>query len=134
MKWMVEEGATDPAVLDIDWKTLPARIVAGDFTDADMQPIRADVAAFLAGKTKDEVLRAAMERKLLCVPIYDTADVAHSAQLEARDFFVELGEGDRKRRLPGAYAKVNADAFAITRPAPLLGEHTTEVLMEATAS
>ena len=130
VKWMVEEGASDPSTLDIDWKTLPARIVAGDFTDADMQRVRDDVAAFLAGKTKEEVLQAAMARKLLCVPVYDTADVANSKQLAARGFFVELGEGDRKRRLPGAYAKVSADAFAITRPAPLLGEHTAEVLTD----
>jgi crotonobetainyl-CoA:carnitine CoA-transferase CaiB-like acyl-CoA transferase len=71
-----------------------------------------------------------VDRKLLCVPIYDTADVASSEQLATRDFWVEVGDGDRRRRLPGPYAKVNTDAFAIRRPAPRLGEHTAEVTAE----
>ena len=130
MHWMVDEGAAGPEVLDIDWVTLPGRMKDGTFTGEDMAKVRAAIAAFLAGKTKREVLRAAMERKLLCVPVYDTADVAASEQLAARDFWVELGEGDRKRRLPGPFAKVSADAFAFRRPAPDPGEHTAEVRAE----
>jgi crotonobetainyl-CoA:carnitine CoA-transferase CaiB-like acyl-CoA transferase len=130
MRWMVDEEAAPPELLDIDWRTLPGRIEDGTFTGEDMAKVRDMVAAFLAAKTKREVLQAAMERKLLCVPVYDTADVATSEQLTARDFWVELGDGDRRRRLPGPCAKVSADAFAFRHPAPRLGEHTAEVTAE----
>jgi crotonobetainyl-CoA:carnitine CoA-transferase CaiB-like acyl-CoA transferase len=130
MRWMVDEGAAPAELLEIDWRTLPNRMADGSFTDEEMAKVRDTVAAFLATKTKREVLRAATERKLLCVPVYDTADVAASEQLAARDYWVELGEGDRTRRLPGRFAKVNAEAFDFRRPAPNLGEHTAEVTAE----
>ena len=133
MRWMIDEGAAPPELLDIDWRTLPGQIEDGTFTSEDMAKVRDTVAAFLAAKTKRGVLRAAMERKLLCVPVYDTADVAASEQLAARDFWVEVGDGDRRRRLPGPYAKVNTDAFTFRRSAPRLGEHTAEVTAEWTA-
>jgi crotonobetainyl-CoA:carnitine CoA-transferase CaiB-like acyl-CoA transferase len=130
MRWMADEGAAWPELLAIDWRALPSRIEDGTFTSDDLAKVGDAVAAFLAVKTKREVLRAAVDRKLLCVPIYDTADVASSEQLAARDFWVEVGDGERRRRLPGPYARVNADAFAIRRPAPRPGEHTAEVTAE----
>jgi crotonobetainyl-CoA:carnitine CoA-transferase CaiB-like acyl-CoA transferase len=51
-----------------------------------------------------EVLAAASACKLLCVPVYDTADLCTSEQLNARDFFVRVGKGPRERLLPGAFA------------------------------
>lgn len=131
MRWMVEEGAAPASVLDIDWRTVPQQMEEGTFSDDDMEQIRGYVAAFLAQRTKTEVLQAAMQRKLLCVPIYDTGDVATSDQLRARDFWVNVGEGAHRRRLPGAFAKVSVDgAFSITRPAPSPGQHTDEVIAE----
>jgi crotonobetainyl-CoA:carnitine CoA-transferase CaiB-like acyl-CoA transferase len=130
VRWMVDEGAAPAELLEIDWRTVPSRIKDGSFTAEQMAKVRDAVAAFLATKTKREVLQAAMERKLLCVPVYDTADVASSEQLAARDYWVELGEGDRQRRLPGRYARVSAGAFEFRRPAPRVGEHTAEVSAE----
>ena len=130
MRWMADEGAAPPGLGDIDWRTLPGRIEDGTVTSKDLAEVQDAVTTFLAAKTKREVLRAAVDRKLLCVPIYDTADVASSEQLAARDFWVEVGAGDRRRRLPGPCAKVSADAFTIQRPAPLLGEHTAQVTAE----
>jgi crotonobetainyl-CoA:carnitine CoA-transferase CaiB-like acyl-CoA transferase len=130
MRWMADEGATTPDLDGIDWRTLPSRIEDGTFTSEDLAKVGDTVAAFLAAKTKREVLRAAVDRKLLCVPIYDTTDIASSEQLAARDFWVEVGDGERRRRLPGPCAKVTTDAFSIRRPAPLLGEHTAEVTAE----
>ena len=85
-------------------------------------------AAFLATKTKDEILQAAIAYRLLCIGICDTADLADSPQLAAR----ELLRHDRRRR-PGAHdaGAVGGRLGPVTelrRPAPLLGEHTDEVL------
>src|SRR5438874_1613111 len=49
----------------------------------------------------------------------------------AREFFVEVENPGRGRlRYPGAFARSNATAIGIRRPAPRLGEHTAEVLGE----
>ncbi len=135
IRWMVDEGAVDAALLDIDWKTVPAQLDAGTFTLADLADIRTQITAFLLTKTKDEILVAASDRKLLCVPVYDTADVGRSEQLSDRDFWfdADVQDAGRRRRLPGRFARTTPDGFALRRPAPLLGEHTREVLADWTA-
>jgi crotonobetainyl-CoA:carnitine CoA-transferase CaiB-like acyl-CoA transferase len=127
MKWMVDEGGMDASVLEIDWRTVPDQMRDGSFKEDDLDRVRRAVHDFLLTKTQLEVLRAATERKLLCVPIYTTADVSNSEQLAARGYWAELGAGDRRHRLPGQFAQVNTDAFNLQRPAPALGEHDAEV-------
>lgn len=126
-RWMAESGHPVAEFAAADWREVPALMAAGAFTGADMDRARALVAGFLRTRTKQEILAAAIDRKLLCVPIYDTADVAGSAQLAARDFWAETGEASRLRCFPGRLATVSADAIAVRRPAPLPGEHTAGV-------
>jgi crotonobetainyl-CoA:carnitine CoA-transferase CaiB-like acyl-CoA transferase len=126
-RWIAETGHPVAEFAAMDWRRVPALMEAGAFTDADMERARLLVAGFLRARTKEEILAAALDRKLLCVPIYDTADVARSAQLAARDFWAETGEASRRRRFPGRLATVSADAISIRRPAPRPGEHTAEV-------
>jgi crotonobetainyl-CoA:carnitine CoA-transferase CaiB-like acyl-CoA transferase len=126
-RWMAESGHPVAEFATVDWRGVPALMDSGTFTESDMDRARAIVAVFLRARTKQEILSAAIDRKLLCVPIYDTADVAGSAQLAARDFWADVGEGPRLRRFPGRLATVSADAIAVRRPAPMRGEHTSEV-------
>jgi len=119
-RWLKEEGACDERLAAIDW------CEAGTIGRDDLERARSVVAAFLAGKTKREVLEASLERKLLAAPVATVADLAESPQLEARSFWVELGD----HVLPGPFARVSADAFAFRRPAPRLGEHNAEVFGE----
>jgi len=131
LAWMQSEGALPEEFDGLDFVTLPARIRAGDFTDDDTLRLRAAVGVFLIGRTKAQVLAAALEHKLLCVPIFDTADVFGSPQLAEREFFVTVGQGDRRRTLPGPFARVSErGALTLERPAPVLGEHTEEVVAE----
>ncbi|MFJ3212672.1 CaiB/BaiF CoA-transferase family protein [Streptomyces flaveolus] len=131
LRWMAVEGAAVGRFADLDFRVLPKAIAAGEFTDDDTLELRALIGQFLASRTKDEVLAAAVEHKLLCVPILDTTDVRTSEQLASRGFFTEVGEGERRCTLPGAFAQViGADGPAVRRPAPLLGEHTDEVIGE----
>ncbi|HEU0102408.1 MAG TPA: CoA transferase [Mycobacteriales bacterium] len=125
--WMKEEGELPEDLAAWDWRALPAQLRSGERTPADLDRVRTLVAAFLAGRTKDEVTAAALRRRLLCVGISDPADLATSPHLAERGFFVEVGEGERRVRLPGPFARMPAGAFAHTRPAPLLGEHDDEV-------
>lgn len=131
--WMLDEQATDPGALDIDWRTAPASTPDGPLAEERLARLRADVAAFFLTKSKAEVLAAAVERKLLCVPVYDTVDARTSVQLAARGFWAEVGDGARRRTLAARFAVIDGAAeppFSVTRPAPLLGEHTAEVQAE----
>ncbi|MCW2604008.1 MAG: subunit of succinyl-CoA:benzylsuccinate CoA-transferase [Pseudonocardiales bacterium] len=131
--WMLDEQAIDREVLEIEWRTAPASTPDGPLTEERLDTIRAAVAAFLLTKTKAEVLAAAVERKLLCVPVYDTNDARTSVQLKARDYWTEVGVGARRRTLSARFAVVTDAAqppFSVTRPAPLLGEHDDEVRRE----
>jgi len=116
--WLREEGACDAQLAEVDWCAVPERDL--------LERARSAVAEFMSRKTKREVLEASLERKLLAAPILTVGDLAESAQLEARSFWVELGD----QVLPGPFAQVTADAFAFRRPAPRLGEHNAEVFGE----
>ena len=130
LRWLADEGEPVARFASLDWRQMPALVKAGTFTDADMDDVRQIIAAFLKRKTKAEILEAAIGRKLLCVPIYDTADVAGSDQLQARDYWAEVGDGPRRTRLPGRLAKTSVHAPVVSRAAPLPGEHGPEVIAE----
>jgi crotonobetainyl-CoA:carnitine CoA-transferase CaiB-like acyl-CoA transferase len=133
-RWMVDEGVPVRRLAELDWRTVPKLIRAGEFTEDDGTFVRTAVAEFLAGRTKAEVLAAARDRKLLCVPINDTDDLRTGEQLAARDYFGLVGEGARQRLLPLQFARVDGDGPTVRRPAPLLGEHTDEVITGWTAA
>jgi crotonobetainyl-CoA:carnitine CoA-transferase CaiB-like acyl-CoA transferase len=129
-RWMRDENACSERVASWDWRQVPALVEAGEFTDEDMQQVRAATAAFLAGKTKAEILQAAITYKLLCIGINDTADLAASEQLADRNFFANIGTGSRARTMPARWATGSVPLIELRRPAPLIGEHTAEVLAE----
>ena len=129
-RWMHDEGACPHNVAEWDWRVLPALVEAGQFDDADMQQARALTTAFFASKAKADILDAAIRYRLLCIGINDTADLAASEQLSARGIFATVGEGDRARTMPARWAAGSVPLIDLRRPAPLLGEHTAEVLQE----
>ncbi len=82
-----------------------------------MEEARDLVAAFFATRTKRQLTEAAVHRKVSPVGIFDASDIGHSPHLEARGFWVTLGEGARARTMPGRFARTDADAFSTaTRP------------------
>jgi len=65
-------------------------------------------------------------------PIFDAEDIFADPHFAARDMLptVEHPVSGREVTVPGIPAKLSRTPGAITRPAPLTGEHTTEVLRE----
>jgi crotonobetainyl-CoA:carnitine CoA-transferase CaiB-like acyl-CoA transferase len=130
MSWVLEAGRLDPVAAAWDWRLLPEAIKRGDVTGADMERVRDAVASFFETKTKQEVTDAAVARKVLSVGVADVSDLAASPHFADRGYFVTVGEGERGRTLPGPFAAASVDAFVHRRPAPLIGEHDDEVVVE----
>ncbi|MFD0658781.1 CoA transferase [Thermocatellispora tengchongensis] len=130
-RWLAAEGAVEADIAAWDWRVLPARLETGELTAADLDRARAAVRAFLAGRTKAEIVQAAIEHRLLCMAIYDVADICAAGHLESRGFWAEVDAGGKRVRVPGSFARVSGGAGPrVRRSAPALGEHTAEVLAE----
>jgi crotonobetainyl-CoA:carnitine CoA-transferase CaiB-like acyl-CoA transferase len=129
-RWLHDEGACSDRVAAWDWQTLPALVKTGEFTEDDMTEVRTAAAEFLAQRTKAEILDAAIRYRLLCIGISDTADLAASDQLAARGYFATVGEGPRRRTMPARWATGSIPLTDLRLPAPLIGEHTAEVVAD----
>ena len=81
-------------------------------------------------RTKAELMELFGENHISFQPVHTIGEVAQSEQLAARDFWAEIDhpEFDGPVQVPGAPYKLSESPWAIRRRAPLLGEHTSEVL------
>ncbi|MCC7365128.1 MAG: CoA transferase [Dehalococcoidia bacterium] len=119
----------------------PAWLADPDFNDptkvADPEVVERWNSHFLPWcleRTKAEIWAAGIRAGVLCGPLFDAKDLHHDPVLRARGFWATvehpvLGTFD----IPGRQFMMEGGA-TIRRPAPLLGEHTAEVLAEAPAS
>jgi benzylsuccinate CoA-transferase BbsE subunit len=125
--YMDEHGMASARLKAIDWKRYNHNLLTQDEADA----LAREFGAFFRTKTMSELYAAACERNLMLAPINTAREIAASAQLAARGFFVDVENAERgPLRYPGAFALSNATRIGIRRPAPRLGEHTAEVLGE----
>lgn len=129
--WLAEEGAVPEEIAAWDWRVLPERLVSGELSHDDLDEARAAVRAFLLTRTKAEVLDAAIRRRLLCMAIFDMADIASSPHLAERGFWGEVAIGEKDVRIPGRMAQVRGpEGPRVRGRAPALGEHNDVVLKE----
>ena len=64
--------------------------------------------------------------------IYTAADIAHDPQYLAREMVVTTHDREgRPLKVPGVVPKLGATPGALRHPAPALGEHTPQVLQQA---
>ena len=85
---------------------------------------------WLLERTKIEVMDAAQAQGVPVAALNTTEDLFADRQLRARGYFVELDHPETgPREYPGAQFKMSETPASIRR-APLLGEHTMEVLTE----
>ncbi len=89
------------------------------------------VDAWALEQKRDDLYHRAARLGIPVGPIHDAADVMAYAQYAARDYFVEV---DHPRTGPKRYAgwpyRMGASQPRVSRPAPLLGEHSAEIRRE----
>jgi benzylsuccinate CoA-transferase BbsE subunit len=92
---------------------------------AELVRIEEEVAAFLRTRTKAEVYREGVRRRILIAPIATVADIVDDPQLAFREYFrpVELPGAAAPIRFPGPFAHLSATPLAAPRRAPEPGEH-----------
>ncbi|MFN0090526.1 MAG: CaiB/BaiF CoA transferase family protein [Acidimicrobiales bacterium] len=129
MRWMLEEGACDQAMVEVDWIGYGLGLFDGSTPFSHYDEVKAAVGAFLAGKTKAELLDAALSRKLLFAPVVTTKDVYESEQFAAREVWDTVDHGEHgKLRMPGRFAVFSKTPLRPLPAAPRLGADNERVL------
>ena len=95
-----------------------------------------EVRALIAESVKDrdakEIFIDGAQRRLLMGVVQGAPELLACEQLSERRFFVDVEHpGGRTFRYPGELARMAATPTSVRRRAPMLGEHTQEVLAES---
>jgi benzylsuccinate CoA-transferase BbsE subunit len=127
LNWLDDEGVPGIEVLRGDAWTQPSYLETAEAKDSFL----AVFGAFCRPRAKAELYRQAQKWRVPLCPVNTPGDVVSSAQLAARQFFVQhpLPHG-RTALMPGAPYRLSQTPWQMTRPAPRLGQHTGEVLRE----
>ena len=96
-----------------------------------LMDIAPQVDAWALKQKRDDLYHRAANLGIPVGPIHDAADVMTYRQYLARDYFVEVDHPRAgNRRYAGWPYRMEASPPRISRPAPLLGEHSEEVRAE----
>lgn len=126
VKLMAEEGMAPDWLKTFDWVHEFDTMV---MTQETFDRVAAPVGVYLATKTKAQIWEEAVKRRIYMAPANTVKDIVESPQLQARDFWVELDhpELQDKVKYPGVFIKMSETQPKMTRRAPLIGEHNTEI-------
>jgi crotonobetainyl-CoA:carnitine CoA-transferase CaiB-like acyl-CoA transferase len=130
------------AVEEHQWKTFVEVIGSPEwasleiFSDrlqraANWDALKPMIAEWMAEQTVDEIYHYLQSRRVPIAPVSTMGDLLSSKHLNARGFFVSLTPpAGASLRGPGAPYHLSRTPWQLRRPAPRLGEHTSEVLAE----
>jgi formyl-CoA transferase len=95
-----------------------------------MDEVDAAVTAWTSQLDKDEAFRLLQQADIPSAPVRSLSEVLHDPVLRDRGMLAAIGEGDRACTILGSPLHLAAPPVPPTWPAPLLGEHTAEVLRD----
>ena len=108
------------------------RFAGNDDRMANRRELVRELESGLAARSTDEWVAALVDAGVPCGPIHDYRQVFEDPHTQAREMEVRLQHPEEGEiRALGIPVKLSDTPGAIRRPAPLLGEHTAEVLREA---
>jgi len=125
IEWMDSEGMADDFLREFDWDTFNLHTTTQEVVDRISEP----TAKFFGAHTKAELYEGALKHRAQLYPVATTTDILESVQLDARDFWAEIEHPELGTTItyPGRFAKASETPPAISRRAPLIGEHNREV-------
>jgi crotonobetainyl-CoA:carnitine CoA-transferase CaiB-like acyl-CoA transferase len=108
------------------------RFATNDARMANVAELTEELESALAARGTDAWVATLVEAGVPCGPIHDYAEVFDDPHTQAREMEVSLEHPvEGTIRALGIPVKLSDTPGAIRRPAPLLGQHTEEVLREA---
>jgi crotonobetainyl-CoA:carnitine CoA-transferase CaiB-like acyl-CoA transferase len=108
------------------------RFATNDARMSNVADLVAELEDALRVRTTDEWVAALVEGGVPCGPIHDYAEVFADEHTQAREMEVTVEHPvEGTIRALGIPVKLSDTPGAVRRPAPLLGEHTEEILREA---
>lgn len=131
IRWMAEEGMLGNFEDKKDWgpRDWIEKVDAWSLTQEQIDAWEGSLIDFFATKTKTELYEQALKRRIILYPVSTFEDLANNAQLKERQFFVQVDHpelGDTVTYV-GAPYKMTGMKWDISRRAPLIGEHNSEV-------
>ncbi|ETW94043.1 MAG: hypothetical protein ETSY1_36560 [Candidatus Entotheonella factor] len=126
--WMDEHGLAGD-LTSPEWEERLQTLVS-DWEQEHIDYSEDVIANFLARFTKRELYEEGQRRYQFVYPVYNARDSLEDAQLVERNYFEQMAHPDLGTTLmyPGAPWKLSRTPWQLRRRAPLLGEHTSEVL------
>ena len=126
-EWIHAEGECEDSDLEIEWIDFVDGVMSGQIPMGEYDRIQDVAAAFTSKRQKGDLLKEALARRLLIVPIATVADVAEEPHYAERDFWRDIEIPDHGTvSFPGPSAKMSATPMVIDQPPPALGEANAE--------
>lgn len=129
-RWLADDGHYPRELAEIDWANVDALIAAKAVPEQTLSDLIVAVERGCLGKTKAELVAISHKYGFMAAPVATMKDIHDSIQFIQRGFFAEAplpGDG-RTVRYPLRFAQFSNHRIELRRPAPLLSEHSCEVL------
>jgi crotonobetainyl-CoA:carnitine CoA-transferase CaiB-like acyl-CoA transferase len=128
-EWIHERGFCDAATRDKDWIGYGPHLLTGQEPPEEYARCMDCIERFTRSHTKAELFAEAFRRRILLVPVNNTADMLHGEQLTAREYWTKLEHPELGQRFtyPGPFAKFSETPIRYRRRPPLQGEHAREI-------
>jgi crotonobetainyl-CoA:carnitine CoA-transferase CaiB-like acyl-CoA transferase len=96
---------------------------------ANVAETEAPIAAFIAARDCDEVMRIFAAAEITAAPIYDIDQLVADPHVVEREVIVDMPDGEMgQAMMHNVVPRLSATPGALRRPAPALGQHTAEIL------
>ena len=128
-KWAADENHLARKIAEIGWPSFFTDLSQKKVSPADLDALIEGLKSLTRNKTKAEFGAAARKLGLLASPVFSMKDVAESAQYRERGLFTSVAVAPgREIDVPSRFAQFSNFSIETHRPAPMLSEHTVEIL------